>query len=118
MLKAIPLIFLAFPAQAQSFLCGGAEPFWSLEISTGTANFNSPEQPDITLEIAHTAVAAGRSWPKGFTLLGPRMSGIALLHERACNDTTADITYSHSIDFLTQDGLEPVILTGCCRLKP
>jgi len=118
MLKAIPFIFMALPAAAQTLLCGGAEPFWSLELSAQHAHFSSPEQSGITLEVAHTAAASGRDWPKGYTLLGPSKSGIALLHKRTCDDTMSDVIYSHSIDYLTQEGLEPVILTGCCRLKP
>lgn len=119
MLKTLtPLLFLAGHASAQPYLCGGVEPFWSLEIHAETATFSTPDIPSQTLEIPLITETQGRPWPRAFTLISNTATGIALIRERACNDTMSDRSYPFEIDYLTQTGTTPVILTGCCRLKP
>lgn len=119
MLKSLILaLMVSAPAQSQTYLCGGVEPFWSLEITPERGVFSSPDKASQTYEIPLTTQTRGREWPIAFTMIGESTTGIALLRKRACSDTMSDIEFSHELDFLTQSGTVPIIYTGCCRLKP
>lgn len=117
-LTTIGFIAGAAPISAQSYLCGGAEPFWSLELSPATGLFSTPERPPQSLEVALITQTKGRPWPKGYTLIGDNTTGIALIRARHCSDTMSDIEHAYEVEYLTQDGTLPVIFAGCCRLKP
>ncbi len=119
MLKAlISFLFLATASSAQPYLCGGVEPFWSLEIRSDTATFSTPDIPSQSLDIPLITKTEGRPWPRAFTLISETGTGIALIRQRRCNDTMSDRKFPFEIDYLTQSSSTPIILTGCCRLRP
>jgi len=120
MVKTLALLtlILPIPAHSQPYLCGGVEPYWSLEIRDKTAIFSQPDQTSQALEIPLITETQGRLWPRAFTLISDTATGIALMRERACSDTMSDRSYPFEIDYLTQSGSTPIILTGCCRLRP
>lgn len=108
-------------AQAESrppLLCGGVEPFWSLEIGAEKAVFSAPDVEQIDYAISHVAVAEGRLWPQVMTLLAQRDTALALVRPTQCSDTMSDTRFDWTIDVLTQRNGEAIALTGCCRLRP
>ena len=123
-MKRIALLAALLPAAAMGeetrppLLCGGVEPFWSLEIAEDNAVFTAPDTPQIDYSIPDERAALGRLWPRGLTLLAPEDTAIALLRPASCSDTMSDRDYGWTIDLLTQKSGEAVILTGCCRLDP
>lgn len=117
------LLFLGFPAgvlasDRPSLLCGGVEPFWSLEIGAENATFSAPDVEQIDYAIPHVATAEGRSWPQVLTLLAQRNTALAIVRPLQCSDTMSDTNYGWMIDVLTQQNGEAIALTGCCRLRP
>ncbi|MEL6793883.1 MAG: hypothetical protein AAFP78_10535 [Pseudomonadota bacterium] len=114
--------FLASPAAAETtrpdLLCGGAEPFWSLEIGETEALFSTPERPQLDYAIPDDRAALGRAWPRALTLTAPQDTAIAILRPAACSDTMSDRAFDWTIDLLTQKAGEAVIYTGCCRVAP
>lgn len=100
-------------------LCGGAEPFWNLTIEDDRAAYSTPDQPDaVSFEIRLDTRAEGRDWPRALTLIARGDTAVILLDQRACSDTVSDRAYPYSGTLLTQRGVEPIVLSGCCRPKP
>ena len=99
-------------------LCGGVEPFWSLEINEEDALYSAPDTDPITYSIPLITKAEGRDWPRVLTLLAQRDTAIAVLRPLQCSDTMSDIDFDWTIDILTQRNSEAIALTGCCRLRP
>lgn len=99
-------------------LCGGAEPFWSLEIGAEKATFTAPDVDQIDYTIPHVAKAQGRPWPEVLTLLAQRDTALAIIRPMQCSDTMSDTRYDWTIDVLTQRNGAAIALTGCCRLRP
>ncbi|MEP5760555.1 MAG: hypothetical protein ABJ327_14820 [Litoreibacter sp.] len=86
-------------------------PDWTLEIDGDAALFTNPDPLDMT--IPQRSTAQGREWPQAFTLIGGRDTAIVIMNERTCSTRTTT-NYALEVHVLTQDGEEPVILTGCC----
>ncbi|MBY8974218.1 hypothetical protein KHP62_00265 [Rhodobacteraceae bacterium NNCM2] len=100
-------------------LCGGAEPIWNLSLEDNRGAFTSPQQADaITYDVRLTTTAKGREWPLALTLIGLRDTAIILLDQRQCTDTQTETDYPYAAHLMTQRGTEPILLTGCCRIKP
>lgn len=108
----------AFAADRPALLCGGVEPFWSLELGAETAVFTAPDQPQIDYTIPDVKTAEGRDWPRILTLLSFNDTALAILRPAACSDTMSDRAYDWTLDLLTQRAGEAIALTGCCRLRP
>ncbi len=99
-------------------LCGGVEPFWSLEINADTAIYSAPDTEQIDYTIPHIAVAEGRAWPQVLTLLAQRNTALAIVRPMACVNAVRYADFTWVIDVLTQRNGEAIALTGCCRLAP
>lgn len=123
MIRPLVLVGLLFSSAVQAadrpaLLCGGVEPFWSLEIGAEDAIFSAPHIERIDYSIPHVATAEGRSWPQVLTLLAQRDTALAIVRPLNCSDTMSDTTFDWMIDVLTQRNGEAIALTGCCRLRP
>lgn len=118
---ALAMLLLAAPAVAQDrpaqLLCGGVEPFWSLEIGAETALYTAPDSADIEYTIPLTTPAEGRVWPRALTLLAEQDTAIAIIRPATCSDSMSDREYEWTVDVLTQRRSEAIVLTGCCRAK-
>ena len=101
-----------------SLICGGVEPFWSLEIEAVEAVFTAPDIEQINYAIPHVAKAEGRPWPQVLTLPAQRDTALAIIRPMQCSDTMSDTAFDWMIDVLTQRNGEAIALTGCCRLRP
>ena len=120
-LASLTLCLMAGLATAEErppLLCGGVEPFWSLEIAAEEAVFSAPDVEQIDYSIPHIAKAEGRFWPQVLTLLAQRDTALAIVRPQQCSDTMSDATFDWMIDVLTQRNGEAIALTGCCRLRP
>lgn len=124
MRKTLAVLLLACATGASAMearpelLCGGVEPFWSLEIGAETALFATPDGPDLSYSIPDERAAEGRFWPRALTLLAPQDTAIAIVRPASCSDTMSDRAYDWNLDLLTQRGGEAIIYTGCCREAP
>ena len=118
---ALLLVLLVGAAAAEGrppLICGGVEPFWSLEIAADTAIYSAPDTAQIDYTIPHVAIAEGRPWPQVLTLLAQRDTALAIIRPLQCSDTMSDTEFDWMIDVLTQRNSEAIALTGCCRLAP
>lgn len=102
-------------AAPEALLCGGVEPFWSLQLDAEGATYGTPDQPRIDYLIVDQRAALGREWPKAITLAAPNDTALALLRPQTCSDGMSDRVMDWTIDMLTQRDDEAVVLTGCCR---
>lgn len=119
-LAAAALVSIAGIAVAEErphLLCGGVEPFWSLEIGADEAAFSAPDIERIDYTIPHVAKAEGRPWPQVMTLLAERDTALAIVRPMRCSDTMSDTKFDWTIDVLTQRKGEAIALTECCRLR-
>lgn len=105
-------------AERPPLLCGGVEPFWSLEISEDEALYAAPDTDPITYSIPLITKAEGRPWPQVLTLLAERDTALAIIRPLLCSDTMSDVKFDWTIDVLTQRNSEAIALTGCCRPAP
>lgn len=117
-LAALMTTGAAIAEQHPPLLCGGVEPFWSLEIEDEAAVFTAPDVEQIDYAIPHIAKAEGRPWPQVMTLLAQRDTALAIVRPMQCSDTMSDTAFDWMIDVLTQKSSEAIALTGCCRLRP
>ncbi len=108
----------ALAEERPPLLCGGVEPFWSLDVNAEEAVFSAPDIEQIDYTIPHVAKAEGRSWPQVLTLLSQRDTALGIIRPQNCSDTMSDSTFDWTIDVLTQRKGEAIALTGCCRLRP
>lgn len=104
---ALCLCATAAAADPAPLVCKG--PGWTLDLGPETATLGFAGMRT-ELEILHRATARGAESPEALTLIGPRASAILILHDRSCG--AGDPIEAQ---LLTQEGLEPVLLTGCCR---
>lgn len=106
--------FLASPLQAQVLQCFGEAPDWKLGLGSSQADFNY-KRP-IRFDIPLTTKALEREFPRAFTLTAPGETAIVLIDRDQCS--LGGASYPASVDILTQDGAEAIILTGCCVALP
>ncbi len=111
-------IWTPLSAQEAGLICGGVEPFWSLEFHDERALFTAPDVQDIDYEIALRTPAQGRPDPVAITLISRRDTALAIIATRSCGDTMSDIVHPYSAEILTQRNSEAIMLTGCCRMRP
>ncbi|MEO0486634.1 MAG: hypothetical protein AAF092_12040 [Pseudomonadota bacterium] len=107
------LMLLALPVSAQvTATCTGlgADAGWRLELLDTQAEFFFPAAT--RMDIPHTAFAEGAEWPRALSLIGDRDTAIVILHDRACPGGT------HEAQVLTQRGQSPILLHGCCAVRP
>jgi len=105
---ALVLALLPAPALADRFICGGANPRWTLDFDDATAVFGFPA--DTEMEVMNDIPAEGTDWPRAFTLIGARDTAIGLLDHAPGG---APPLRAHG---LTQRGRTPSLLTGCCQV--
>lgn len=105
-------------ASEAGLICGGVEPFWSLEFFDDSALFSAPDVADIDYEIALRTPAEGRPDPVAITLISRRDTALAIIATRACGDSMSDIEHAYTAEILTQRQSEAIMLTGCCRMRP
>lgn len=98
--------------QAQTFQCVGLNPDWKMNLNAQSADF-SFQGRQVRFDIPQKATARGYDWPQAMTLVSPDTTAIVVLDQDICQIVADEL--SLSIDILTQDGLEPILLTGCCR---
>ena len=112
------LVLAAPPAFAETYLCSGTDPDWSLELEQTTALFSAPDRTTTRYDVPLITQAEARDWPRAYTLVSRDATAIAVLRAQTCINPGVDREFGTTLDILTQSGVTPVILTGCCRLKP
>lgn len=95
---------------AQTFTCTGTEPSWTLTLDPAQARlvFPAPTDMDVMLETP----VQGADWPRAYTLVGDRDTAIVLIEREACGEA---LYRSH---VFTQRGQTPILLGGCCEMRP
>lgn len=95
--------------------CGGAEPFWSLEIAGGEARYAAPDENDAALRAGAWIDAAGR--PPGYRFVVPltragRSGYVAVARaENFCTDGMSDFDFPFLTIVILPEGR---VLEGCC----
>lgn len=97
-------------AAAAELTCGGVEPDWRLDLAEDSAVFDFLR--DGTFEVPQMSMAKGADLPRAYTLIADFDTAIVIVADGPCSsgDLRAHV--------LTQQGTEPVILTGCCTGTP
>ena len=104
----------ALPA---GLMCAGTEPFWSIQISAGSANFSDLSGAVYPMALQGARVAEGRAdFPVQTGFTGADAAGNALIAPAACSDGMSDRTYPWRIDLLLSAGGGGRYLVGCCSL--
>ena len=108
-------LLIASPAQAQVLQCFGENPDWKLGLGKEKADFIYQRHINFDIPLI-TKAREGREFPRAFTLTAPGETAIVLIDRDACTFDAQD--FPASVDILTQDGSEAIILTGCCAVLP
>ena len=108
-------VLIATPLQAQVLQCFGEKPDWKLGLGKESADFVYQRQINFDVPLI-TKAREGRAFPRAFTLTAPGETAIVLIDRDAC--LIGSTSYPASVDILTQDGSEAIILTGCCVALP
>ncbi len=102
----------------QPLVCGGTEPFWSLDLTGGdSAVFSEPGRKDYLLSRKWERTAEG-SPPIDFVvvLAGAQGSVTALISRESCSDGMSDRPYGLSARVATDGAMKRRLLRGCCYL--
>lgn len=109
-MKLLAGVILALAPQAGlaqdlgNMRCDG--PNWVLELWPPNARFSYPSAVD--MEFKHEAIAQGESWPRAYTLIGDRDTGILILEAAGADQSRRAL-------FLTQRAGQPILLDGTCH---
>lgn len=104
----------ALPA---GLMCAGTEPFWSMQVSEGSATFSDIGGTVFSMTLQGARVAEGRAdFPVQTGFSGPDAAANALVSSSACGDGMSDRTYPWRIDLLLSAGSGGRYLVGCCSL--
>jgi len=103
-------------ANDANFSCQGTTPEWSIDIDGDAATFAYGRSFDFTIPQRNNA--ENREWPKAMTLVEDqqRYTAIVVLDQKACANDLGD--YTHSAYVLTQRASAPILLSGCCSVRP
>ncbi|MEM6538391.1 MAG: SH3 domain-containing protein [Pseudomonadota bacterium] len=95
-------------------ICVGAEPFWSLEVSTiSKLRFETPEQTR-SFAVVDSGPSAGRP-DKDFVWASDGGVSVAgVVERRICSDTMSDRAYPMSVNLVFNGGGQSGALSGCC----
>lgn len=118
-LAAMPVARIDGAALPVGLSCGGTEPFWHLELDTGSARYSAPwHDRDIAFEIADVAAAEARGGHPAALLMSAPEIGEATAFIRAgdCSDGMSDQTYPWSIGLLLDGREGRKLVEGCCKL--
>ena len=99
--------------------CEGENPFWTLELDTVSAVFQRTGNTLRAFDVPLVAIAQGRTDPKTYSLinLSAADTAIVTIRNSICSNNVTQTIAPMTIDILTQEGSEAVLLTGCCTVK-
>ncbi len=109
-----PIAGTALPA---GLMCAGTEPFWSMQVSAGSATFSDISGAAVAMGLQGARVAEGRgAFPVQLGHAGPDGSSAALIRPGSCSDGMSDRDYPWLVDLLINTAAGGRYLTGCCHL--
>lgn len=98
--------------------CFGTEPFWRLDVTQGqSAQLSDPYGADVFYTVGMMRAASGRFWPFALSGAAGEQTMTLVATPRSCSDGMSDRAYGLEATVITT-GIEPVILSGCCSLRP
>ena len=106
-------------ARAESFDCGGTEPFWSLDIQRGGMILERPDAARVIYRYVAPRTARGttldfvRVYQTTARRGAARPMTLVVRQDASCSDGMSDTAYSHSITLISA----AEVLEGCCRLR-
>jgi len=109
-----PIGDTALPA---GLLCAGAEPFWSLRLSSVSATFQDISGAVHVMSLASTRVAEGRpKVPVQINLSGATAGSLGIVSVARCSDGMSERTYPWTISYILSSDAGQRFLAGCCHL--
>ncbi|MGR3490987.1 MAG: hypothetical protein ACU0DW_02925 [Shimia sp.] len=97
--------------------CGGTEPFWSLLIAGGSAEYTSLAGDADTLTGLHLTRASNTTRVYGGFAEGKGGLASIVVERRLCGDGMSDVTFGFTIALSRNTPGAPQILSGCCSLN-
>jgi uncharacterized membrane protein len=94
--------------------CIGTEPFWSVSLYPGGAEYNSPDTGAVPLRVTHEAVA-----DRGMLIQleeGPTLNRTLIVAREICTDGMSDRTFGFSTRMFSEAPDGNSMLHGCCTL--
>lgn len=94
--------------------CMGTEPFWSVSLYPGGAEYNSPDTGAVPLTVTGEAVA-----DQGYLIQleeGPTLNRTLIVTRESCSDGMSDRAFGFSIRMFTHAPDGNAALGGCCTL--
>lgn len=97
--------------------CGGTEPFWSLNLSQGSAVYSDMGGASHAMNIAGARVANGMlNFPVMLNLSGASAGSIAIIQPGLCGDGMSDRDYPYLLSLILDSGGSRQFMAGCCNL--
>ncbi len=106
--------------QPDTAICFGTEPFWSLDVSTEKATFESPDA--LPLKFDRTSALQSRNRIDRHTQVYENNLGglVATLRNLSCNDGMSDRAFGWEVDLLlvVAGDANAQMFSGCCSIAP
>jgi uncharacterized membrane protein len=111
----IVLTFSAISSHANTFNCGGTEPFWdaTINIDTGLVKIKDPTNLN-GIKIQTTIIPALGTTPYFAFIAKGKDVLLAVVGNETCSDGMSETKYTHSIMMI---GYNKEPFTGCCKQK-
>lgn len=102
------------PETGYALVCGGNEPFWSLDLGDGQATFSTPDDKALSLNAGPWVMASGQAGRFAVELERDGALGHAAIWRESsfCSDGMSDIRHPFGVILIRPDG---EVLAGCCR---
>lgn len=116
-LEPDPVPRLADTQLPAGMLCGGTEPFWSVQFSANTAIYSDIEGTVHSMALQNTMVAGGRpNFPVYTGFAGSDAQASMIFEPSQCSDGMSDRDYPWQIELLIGTATGGRFLVGCCNL--
>lgn len=102
-------------AVPERYRCFGTEPFWSLDVASGSVTWSAIGDPDIGMSKEFTE-AGMRQDRFGLSAQAGSHQLSASIRREACNDGMSDRDYGFGIDLIYRLGSQGRMFSGCCTL--
>jgi|LGVF01.2.fsa_nt_gb uncharacterized membrane protein len=102
-----------FSTMPVNLYCGGAEPFWSAEI-TPDARFSFTEMGnDAVWMPIESSTMSHNKMRSNYAFETPEFTGF--IRRAECSNDVSEVTYGWALDLLGKGSAQPNLLSGCCR---
>lgn len=116
-LEPDPLQMVSGAQLPAGLVCAGTEPFWTMNLSEGSAGYSEASGAFHTFSLRGTRVADGQArFPVQVDFAGSTAAATLLVRPAQCSDGMSDRGYPWQVDMFLNTAEGGRLLTGCCQL--